>query len=67
MLELTINGKTVSLEHSLTIAAFLSKRGIAEKMVVVEHNGVIIPRNEYGMVFLKAGDAVEIVQMMAGG
>lgn len=67
MLELTVNGKTVAIERSMSIAEFLVGRGLHAKMVVVEHNREIVPRERYGAVWLQAGDEVEIVQMMAGG
>lgn len=66
-MELTINGKRVTLEGPTTIAGFLEARGLNEKMVVVEHNGEIIRREKFVETTLQAGDSVEIVQMMAGG
>ncbi len=66
-MELTINGKTVTLEGPITIGAFLQLRGFNAKMIVVEHNGEIVRRELFGEVWLRAGDVVEIVQMMAGG
>jgi thiamine biosynthesis protein ThiS len=36
-------------------------------MVVVEHNGEIVPRDRYPDIILLDGDNLEIVQMMAGG
>ena len=65
--QLTVNGKRIPLEQPVTIADFLSARGLHQKTVVVEHNGEIVPRERYGVVALNAGDTVEIVQMMAGG
>lgn len=66
-MELTINGKSVTLEGPTTIADFLNRRGLNPKTVVVEHNGEILARDRYADVTLRAGDVVEIVQMMAGG
>lgn len=67
MIELTINGKSVSLDAPKTVREFLAAKGLNEQIVVVEHNYDIIPRTEYGSRVLQAGDHVEIVQMMAGG
>lgn len=67
MIELTVNGKPSTLPAPTTIAAFLAGRDLHEKMVVVEHNREIVPRNRYHEVLLRDGDELEIVQMMAGG
>lgn len=66
-MQLQVNGESVSLEKPLTIAEFLAAHDLNAKMVVVEHNRVIVPRDRYGEVQLSAGDELEIVQMMAGG
>ena len=50
-----------------TVAAFLASRGLQARMVVVEHNGEIVPRDQYDETALHDGDVLEIVQMMAGG
>jgi len=34
---------------------------------VVEYNYEIVPRDRYGEITLRDGDALEIVQMTAGG
>lgn len=67
MIELTVNGKLRQIEGTQTILGFLESRELLPRMVVVEHNGVIVPRDQYGEVILQAGDNLEIVQMMAGG
>ena len=67
MIELTVNGVQRQVEDPITILGFLESRDLLPRMVVVEHNGVIVPRDRYGDVQLRAGDVLEIVQMMAGG
>ena len=64
---MTVNGKHVELDEPMTIAEFLAKKGLHAKIVVVEHNREIVPRERYGEVLLGGGDELEIVQMMAGG
>ncbi len=66
-MHLTINGETREFDSADTLGAFLAARGLNAKMVVVEHNGVIVPRTEYDAAPLSEGDVLEIVQMMAGG
>lgn len=67
MIELIINGQTVQLERPMTIGELLASRNLRERIVVVEHNREIVPRERYMEVVLSAADCLEIVQMMAGG
>jgi len=66
-MQLTINGKHVEIEQPLTIRELLVSKGLHERIVVVEHNREIVPRDRYGDVIVGGGDNLEIVQMMAGG
>lgn len=67
MISLTINGRGVQLAAPMTIGELLATKGLHEKIVVVEHNREIVPRERYGEVLVGADDNLEIVQMMAGG
>lgn len=67
MIQLTINGEPYTLEEPMTLAEFLAARGLAARMVVVERNREIVPRDRYGDTRLEPDDTLEIVQMMAGG
>lgn len=67
MFNLTINGKSVSLERAMTISEFLASKNLLPQMVVVERNYEIVPRERFGEVMIDADDNLEIVQMMAGG
>ena len=67
MIEVTINGEERELEGSMTISELLADYNLKEKMIVVEHNYQILPRDQYGSTRVDAGDRLEIVQMMAGG
>jgi thiamine biosynthesis protein ThiS len=64
---MTVNGKHVELDEPMTIAEFLARKNLHARIVVVEHNREIVPRERYAAVVLAAGDELEIVQMMAGG
>ena len=67
MIALTINGRDVQLENPMTIRELLASKNLHEKIVVVEHNREIVPRERYDDVVVGADDDLEIVQMMAGG
>jgi thiamine biosynthesis protein ThiS len=66
-MHVTINGDPREIAENQTISDFLRSRDLQERMVVVERNGDIVPRDEYAATVLCAGDTLEIVQMMAGG
>jgi sulfur carrier protein len=63
---LTINGETRTIEAA-TVSEFLDSIRLPSQLVVVEHNGEIVPRDCYSSQPLRDGDTLEIVQMMAGG
>jgi thiamine biosynthesis protein ThiS len=67
MIKLRINGEERIIEPGMTVADYLQSLHLHSRMVVVEHNFEIIPRDSYGDTVLKEGDNLEIVQMMAGG
>jgi sulfur carrier protein len=66
-MELMVNGETRLLERSMSIAELLESHNLKPKMVVVERNRIIVPRELYDSTQLLPGDEIEIVQMMAGG
>lgn len=63
---LTINGEARATEAT-TVSDFLASISLPSQLVVVEHNGEIVPRDHYGEQPLRDGDILEVVQMMAGG
>jgi thiamine biosynthesis protein ThiS len=67
MIELTVNGEVCKVAAPVTLAAYLEALGLRPRMIVVEHNREIVPRDRYAEVELRGGDTLEIVQMMAGG
>ena len=67
MIHLTVNGDPWTLAEPVSLAAFLASRGLSGRLVVVERNRVIVPRDQYAETVLEEGDTLEIVQAMAGG
>lgn len=65
-MQIIINGSSAAADYS-SIEEMLSKEDLDPKLVVVELNGKIIPRDAYASTLLKEGDSVEIVQFVAGG
>jgi sulfur carrier protein len=67
-MRLRLNGKEREVEGITTLEALLASLNI-HRMIVVEHNGTILPREQYPYadVRLNEGDALEIVHMVGGG
>lgn len=66
-MKLIVNGKEVELSEGLSLMSFFQERGLDPRIIVVEHNGSILPREKFAGVILQNGDRLEIVQMTAGG
>lgn len=65
-MNIIINGNSEAGDYS-TVRQLLDERALDPKLVVVELNGEILPKTKYESTALKEGDAVEIVQFVAGG
>ena len=67
MIELTVNGKSRTIDRSMTLSDYLQQLGINPQIIAVEHNGEIIRRERYAETNLSPGDVLEIVRMVGGG
>jgi sulfur carrier protein len=63
----TINGNKVAEAAGRNLMEYLKSIGINTSYVAIELNGVILHRNEYDSVVLKAEDVVEVVNFVGGG
>ncbi len=64
---ITLNGDPYELAEPLTISRLLATLEIDPRRVAVEHNLVIVKRATYDVSIIKAGDQVEIVNLVGGG
>jgi thiamine-phosphate pyrophosphorylase len=62
-----LNGKPRDFTGPLTLSGVLEQLGTIAKMVVIEHNGTVIPRSEYPKTPVQEGDVLEIVHFVGGG
>jgi thiamine biosynthesis protein ThiS len=65
--EITVNGKSVSVSSGATLHDFLASKRMTDAMAIVERNGEIVPRVEYATTPLTPGDRLEIVHAVGGG
>ena len=62
-----VNGKDAVVPPEATVTTFLAERGFHDKLVVVELNGVILPRDQFATTTLADGDRLEVVHFVGGG
>jgi thiamine biosynthesis protein ThiS len=65
--EIVVNGKRVSVSSGATVHDFLAAKRMTDAMAIVERNGEIVPRGDYGDTPLEAGDRLEVVHAVGGG
>jgi len=62
-----VNGEPRELGERATVKDVLAVLGLAEQVVAVERNEVIVPRAEHATTLLADGDRLEVVQFVGGG
>ncbi len=66
-MELIVNGAAHQIPEGSTVAQLLDVLQVKPERVVVEVNLTILKRAQHPTTTLKAGDRVEIVQLVGGG
>lgn len=64
---ITVNGRTEALATPCSLLDFLTVKGLESETVVLEHNGDIPDRAQWGQTVLAQGDTLEILKFMGGG
>lgn len=67
MIRLMVNGKPRDLDGSLDLVSFLKSYGVNLQHVAVGYNGVVLEKEKFPEIVLKAGDVLEIVKPVGGG
>ena len=62
-----VNGKPREIPAGARVHDLLASRKLADSMAIVEHNGIILPRDSYPTTVLAAGDQLEVVHAVGGG
>jgi len=66
MISFCVNGERES-RSACSVLELLAKKQLAPERVVVELNGAIVKRPQWGETMLREGDTVEIVCFVGGG
>jgi len=67
MIEIAVNGRTMSVEEGLTVGRLLERLGLPAGRVAVERNRNVIPRGRHDAEPVEAGDRFELVTLVGGG
>jgi sulfur carrier protein len=66
-MEMSVNGKPVTIEDAMNLAQFVQSRGFKPQTVVVEYNEEIVKTQTWEGIVLKPHDRLEIVTFVGGG
>ncbi len=67
MIQITVNGKDVELEHAMSVNAYLDHIGLRGRRVAVAVNSEVLHEDEYEKTVIGGGDRVEVVRPIGGG
>jgi len=65
-IDIELNGETRSVAAD-NLAELVIEMGLEQRMIAIERNLEVVPKSQYGMTGLKAGDRIELVHMIGGG
>jgi sulfur carrier protein len=66
-LTIRLNGEPFEIAGPVTIGALLVELKIDSRIVAVEHNVVVVKRQQYDSTMVRDGDEIEIVRFVGGG
>ena len=66
-MKIHINGNLQEVDSVRTVAELLNGLRIPSSSALIEQNGNVIARHDFHTAVVTEGDAIEIVQMVAGG
>ena len=64
---ITVNGEPRHIAAGITVNDLLESLGLHPRLIVVEYNRDILPRERYGQTQVHAGDNFELVHFVGGG
>ena len=62
-----LNGEPFDIAGPVSISALLATLNIDPRIVAIEHNVVVVRRQQYDQTMVREGDEVEIVRFVGGG
>jgi thiamine biosynthesis protein ThiS len=65
--KISLNGETADARDAKTIADLIERYQLPPQCILVEHNGLAVPRREWSERALAEGDRIELIRVVAGG
>ena len=62
-----LNGEPFEIARPVTISALLAELNIDPRIVAVEHNVIVVKKQQYETTMIGEGDEIEIVRFVGGG
>ena len=62
-----LNGTARAVAAGTTLGALIAELGLEPSRVAVERNHDVVPRKDYDLTILAAGDHLEVVGFVGGG
>lgn len=66
-MKVVINGESRDVAEGASVQDMLAQFNLEKKILVVEHNRVIVDRSAYEATVLQENDRIEIVHFVGGG
>jgi len=67
-MDIKINGNKMVVPNDVnTVSKLINHLEISNPVVIVEHNNVILQKDEHEKTIIKSGDAIEFIQFVGGG
>lgn len=67
MISIHVNGELRQCRRGLDLETLLTELGYVPRLVVVEFNGTILPRQQWRLQQVGESDSLEIVTIVGGG
>jgi sulfur carrier protein len=67
MVEVWVNGGSVTLEDNTSVDSLINSLGLSDRKIAIEINHQIVSRSSYDSITLKHEDKIEIVTAVGGG
>jgi sulfur carrier protein len=66
-MQIKINGKSETVQSSLSLGELILGKGLTPGHIVVEHNYNIVAQEEWGKITVRDNDNIEIISFVGGG
>lgn len=66
-MNIIVNGKQKEIARASTLISLVRELELNPEAIVAEHNGRIVPREEYDSLALVENDTLELIRFVGGG